>query len=114
MGVKIFCNNIEILDVKNSIFTCIYNNMNHHAENLSLELPDNLQQLIIQLYAATHGIGLDIADYLKNKNEVLAFANLVRFAIEKEQASSYPFNEEAEKALENFYQSIIHYSKELS
>jgi len=94
MGVKIFCNNVEILDVKNSIFTYIYNNIDDYIESSNLELPDNLQQLIVQLYAATHGIGLDIADYLKNKNEVLGFANLVHLAIEKEQASSNSFNKE--------------------
>ena len=39
MSVKIFCNNIEVLDIKNSLFTDIYNNMSDYIVTSDIKLP---------------------------------------------------------------------------
>lgn len=114
MGVKIFCQDKEILDVKNYIFSIIYNNMMNYLEKANLNVSSDIENLLFQLYTATHGIGLDIADYLKKKQDVIFFADLLRLAIDQEQKSSEPFNEEAEEVLRQFYQSIVDYGNRLS
>ena len=113
MGVKIFCQDKEILDIKNAVFTAIYYNMMDYIDNSNQQLSENLEMLISQLYAATGGIGLDVANYLKNKNDAITFANLIKIGIEKEQSTGSPFNADVEKTLRNFYIAILDYSNRL-
>lgn len=113
MGVKIICQNKEILDIKNAVFAAIYYNVIDYIDDTNQQLSINLENLISQLYAATGGTGLDIADYVKNKNDAMAFANLIKIGIEKEQSGASPFNSDVEKTLQNFYKSILDYANKL-
>lgn len=113
MSVRIFCNNKEILHWQNSIVDGIYTNIMEEIENSNLNLSANLKETLEHLYLATLGWNFDIADYLKTKEEIVIFADLVKNALEKEQKSKYPYTPLAEKLLTNFYKEIITYSNEI-
>lgn len=104
----------QILHVRNAIFGFLYESIISLIEEKNLELNNDLDSFITKtLYVGGSGIGCDISDYLKNKNDALAFADLVKQAIEKEQKSEYPFREDVEKLLWDFHQAIVDYATQL-
>ena len=113
MSVRINCNNKEILHWQNSIVDGIYTNIIDEIATSNIELSENLKKVLEHLYLATLGWDFDIADYLKTKEEFLAFANLVKNALDKEQASKYPYIPLAEKLLIDFCNEVILYANKL-
>jgi len=113
MSVRVDCGNKEILHVKNIIIVSIHENIVEHIENTKLDIPENVKKLIEYLEIAALGWGFNITDYLKNKYELLVFADLLKKAIEKEQAGPYPYREDVEELLNNFYNEIVDYANKV-
>jgi hypothetical protein len=107
MGVKIFIQNLEVLDLQNSSFGTFYEDLLNLLQEKEISISLDLCLLMDELYSGCFGVGLDIAQYLKNKEDTILFASLVKSAIEKQQNSSHPFDKKIKTRLENFYQSII-------
>lgn len=114
MSVRIFCLKKQILHLRNITFGSLYESITSLIEEKNLELNNGLDSFITTiLYVGGYGVGCDISDYLKNKNDTLIFADLVKQAIEKEQKSEYPFREDVEKLLWDFHQAIVDYATQL-
>lgn len=108
MSVRINCKSKEILHIKNSILRCIYFNIRSYLEQSKMMLSPSIKRFIEEdLYLATEGQDFDIIDFVKTKDDMLHFADLIRIAIEKEQSSETPFTDEVEKILIKFYEEII-------
>ncbi len=115
MSVPIWCNGKRILKIKNTLFEHLYLGFEKIIEEKNPTLPANVAKLIDKTNLGSYGhsgIVSDIADYLKNKNETLLFAQLVKEAleIEKEYYLKVPG---AMKIMHNFYEEIMNYANTL-
>jgi hypothetical protein len=112
MGVKILCDHKEILDVKRSTFEIFYNDLIELIENDNIVLNESLQELMQKLSLGCYGFGIDIADFIKNKNDGLFFADLVKKTIIIFEAKFIDLYESKSRLL-NFHKEILNYAEEL-
>lgn len=115
MTVIINCREKQILKIRNALFGFFHDAMMKIVEENELELNSSIQELLHEMDQNVYGGGAIYADitHLKNKNDALVFADLVKQAIEKEQKSEYPFREDVEKLLWDFHQAIVDYAMQL-
>lgn len=109
-----------IIDIKKKIALKLSNSLFgrlHRAFNALIEDGDssNIKKLLEDTDQDAYGPGAvyaDIAVYLKQKKEVLRFAELIRKAnlLEHEVFSTF---ENGLKSLDNFYQDLLKYAEEL-
>jgi hypothetical protein len=113
MGVMIDCAGKMILNVRNTIFEMIYINIVDNIDENNINISHDLQMLVDKLYAGQHGIGTDIARFLKSYNDTIFFARLVEESIEK-SVKDYPtLTDETKQALWNFHKAILEYAETL-
>ena len=115
MGVRIYCDSKEILDAKNTIFGSLHESIISIIEDEKLKINSTLEAMLEKMDQRVYGIGaiwVDIADYLKTKEEVLFFADLVKRGIEKEH-KQYPFIPPILDSLWNFHIELLKYREKL-
>ena len=121
MSIRIDCNRVEILHCKNLIFDTLYKNILFHIDKKKTKLSDNLEKMLEKMDQETYGFGaisVDIADFIKNKNDLEVFTDLVKESINKyssEELKNAPqgFQEAVKKLLWNFHKELKEYGEQL-
>lgn len=115
MSVPIECNKKLILYLSNILFGRFHKAILKIAERKNIAETSKIGLLIAETDQDQYGPGnviADIADYLKSKQEVLLFAEIVKEAID-ETRSSFFETKGALDALINFHQELLKYAEEL-
>lgn len=99
----------DILCIRNGVFSEIYQNMLKIIEEKKGAISRELTWLIDNLYAGLGGIGLDLADYLKNKQDFTIFLDLLKKAITKfeDDYGDNSLAQESLKELWSFYNKML-------
>jgi len=93
MSVRIFIKDNVILHVKNSIFDALHNSIISITEENEIKLPTSISSMLHNMNQDVFGRGLvstDITEFIKIKNDLMLFTELIKLAIEQEQKSKYP------------------------
>ena len=115
MSVPIWCNDKRILKMQNRSFGWLHRAIMNKIESDNIAISDGLSRLLEvtdQDQYGPGGVSADVADYLKSKQEVLLFAEIVNSAIKKEEDSFKQIDGSIE-ILNNFHQELLNYAKEL-
>ena len=112
MSVHIECKGKTILHVKNVTCEMLYQSILKIVDKSRIFLSEDIQKLIEELEQAGYGIGCDIADFIKGKNDAIIFASLTREAIDLYKIEIPSLPTEAKERLENFYQELLKYAYE--
>lgn len=115
MGIHIYCDKKDILDIKNVIFDIIHKSILSIIDKENLQITRNIQDMLENMDQDIYGLGaiwVDIADFIKTKEELLLFADLVKQAIEREHQER-TFIPEALERLWHFHQEILKYGEKL-
>ncbi len=99
-----------LLDCTNSIFCGLYWSINDFIEENNIFLNENIIILIQKLELGCGGIGLDIAQFLKNLEDILMFANLVKEGINRFDQEVHGLPENTKLILNNFYNKLPYLS----
>jgi hypothetical protein len=114
MAVIITCKEKIIFHIRNAIFSSLYSHMLNTIEEKNLNLKQNLNELIERLELGGSGWGTDIAKFIKDKQDAIFFAELVREAILREEKELFgDYITEIKEELWRFYKEILHYAEEL-
>ncbi|KIX85366.1 hypothetical protein J120_00035 [candidate division TM6 bacterium JCVI TM6SC1] len=85
MPLSMDCNGKEILSIKTSVFSSVWHELYDMILNKEEPIYSHkvIKPFISQLYMCANDAGLDIADYLKTKNDTLLFADLFEEGIRR-------------------------------
>jgi hypothetical protein len=121
MATYITLNNNIILAASKSTIAIIHDFISDYLEEKDISISDNFNNLTVQLFIATGGLGFDIATILIDFKDVIFFADLLKQSINKYDrdykslASESPeFKIRYEiiiKKLWNFHKEIEEYAK---
>lgn len=115
MTVPIMCNKNVILYLSNMLFNRLHKAILKIAEKRKVLESSQIALFIEETDQDQYGAGnviADIADYFKNKQEALLFAEIVKEAIEETRAS-FLNNVGSLEILNNFHQELLNYAQEL-
>lgn len=86
MAVQIFCGDIDILDTQNGSFGLLHETITDLIEKKGLQISGSFKAFLAQTDQNVYGpggVGADISEFFKTKEEVELLANLVHEAIEE-------------------------------
>ena len=106
MAVRYFYNNEQILHIKNSTFETFYLCLLEVMEENQVCPNQNIAKLIEHLEQGGYGIGVDISKYLKSKNDLLVFAELIKKAIEKFEINVPTLREDVKRTFWDFHKEL--------
>lgn len=112
MSVIITCNDVNVLRLSNGLFHVFYENMNNLSVLSNLQVSDNVKAMLFNMdqeYFGRGVIDVDIIDYLKNKEDLGVFLDILKSAIA--QCKKDGFNDIAMDALWKFHNAIFIYGK---
>jgi hypothetical protein len=112
--VRIECKGKTILHVKNVACEMLYQSILKIVDKSRIFLSEDVHRLIEELDQAGYGIGCDIADFIKTKNDAIIFASLTREAIDLYKIEIPSVTTEAKERFENFHQELHKYAEELN
>lgn len=110
MGVIIVWNEKFILDCQNVVFCMFYESILEVIEKENIQLNSQLQHLIEDLERGCDGIGLDIARYIKTKDDLILLTNIVRTAI-GHLCKKVPKMQYYQEVYEEFYTGLLEAQK---
>jgi gamma-glutamyl:cysteine ligase YbdK (ATP-grasp superfamily) len=113
--VPIYCNGKRILKIQNRMFDLLHAEIIEIIEKDEVEVTLGLEALLKKTDQGDYGPGgviADIADYLKTKQEVIFFAELVKKSIEINK-DFFNTIEGGMHAMQSFHQELLKYAEEL-
>lgn len=113
MPVRIRLKEKTVFEGKASTLEFLYNNLIELIENRNMKVENSFQNFLNFLYQACFGVGLDIADYLKNKKDLILLAQLLKKATNK-YFEEFPYlPKDTRHSVLNFYNELVKYIDEL-
>lgn len=110
MSRSIYCNSKQILKISTGYYDYLHQAMLQVIDDSRLELKPNIAEFIEML----DYYDLDVSEYLKTKEDVLTFAQLIPKAIELKKKSESPFRAAIESFFWICYYELILYANSLS
>lgn len=101
--------------MQNRSFGWLHRAITEKIEHENLKVSDGITHFLEKTDQDQYGPGgvsADIANYLKTKQEIILFAELVKEAMKKEEISFQQIDGALE-ALDNFHQELLKYAEEL-
>ena len=89
-----------------------YKGIEEVIEDDEVVLNKNMEEMIDQLWQGQFGIDFDFTEYLKNKEDTMLFASIVKKAIEFLE-QKYGIAEDTAERLYNFHRELISYAEKL-
>ena len=106
----------NILHINNSYFDSLHNQIKMVTEDSNIILSHSLKIMIEKMDQEVYGVGciyLNIVDFLKTQNDALAFAHLVKQALDQKQKSECPYHHDVYELILNFHQELLKYADTL-
>ncbi len=111
MAVYIKWDGRDILRCRNSFIAIFYEDIEDTIRENKIQLNEDLTETIKTLDQAGYGIGLDLAEYLHTKDDILRFLDLIRKGIDKYNQKTPNASQDARDLLEGFYQELVKIAK---
>lgn len=114
MTINIACNGVIVLRFQNVLFEILHSHFVDVIEEENIKLNKTLLDLIDKMdqhLCGTGAVNVDIEDWLKNKDDLKVFLNLLEGAIAK--CKEYGFNDYSIDVLWKFHDELLKYGESL-
>lgn len=106
MGVMINWEDKTLMDSSNSIFAGLYSSMLDVINEDNLFFNKEISKLIDRLELCCDGWNVDLAKYIKTKNDFVEFIYLLRKSIDKRYKDIPGLPQQTVNRFENFYKGL--------